>query len=93
MKHTNESLMMNSNIEGLLEDLNDAQLEQVSGGQRIFASSSSSSSNGSSSSSVSIFGSNGSATVLLNGETVFEGEIPPEGLSFSSGSSFASIFG
>ena len=32
MKYTNELLMMNSNIEGLLENLNDAQLEQVGGG-------------------------------------------------------------
>lgn len=93
MKHTNESLMMNSNIEGLLEDLNDAQLEQVSGGQSIFASSSSSSTGGSSFSSTSISASNGTATVVVNGETVFEGVIPPEGFSFSSGSSFASIFG
>lgn len=82
--------------EDLLEELNDAELKQISGGQSIEASSYSS--GGSSSSSISIssssssssgsftegFVSGGSGTVTVNGETLFDGKLPPGGFSFSS---------
>lgn len=79
--------------EDLLEDLNDADLKQISGGQSIEASSYSSGgsssisiSSSSSSSSGSFaegFVSGGSGKVTVNEETLFDGELPPGGFSFS----------
>ena len=79
---------LNDTVESSLEDLNDAQLKQISGGQSSFSSSSSSitiNSDGSGSYSIEGFTSGNataSATVSANGETLFDGPFPSGSFSF-----------
>ena len=66
-------------VESSLEDLNDAQLKQISGGQSSSSSSITISSDGSGSYSIESFTSgnaSSSGKLVINGETIFNGAFP-----------------